>query len=208
MPQKPSARRKPSGQNPAEETPQITSSASLPPPSPAEPISGGHEDRPATGRFTPEVGDRFCQKVATSKQSLRTICAMDGMPSVTTILRWLRERPDFREEYRIAKQEQAELMVEEILEIADDGSNDTRTDEKGREIVCTDVLQRSKLRVDARKWLASKLLPKKYGDKVEAAGARPEIHAGVTLTEAKRKELIARRRAALERIRNTTPGLS
>jgi hypothetical protein len=159
-------------------------------------------DAGRTDGFTAEIADRFCELVATSKQSLRTICAQEGMPSVATILRWLRVRAEFREQYQIAKQEQAELMVEEILEIADDGSNDTRTDDKGKETVCTDVLQRSKLRVDARKWLAAKLFPKKYGDRAEPAAqrAKAEAHAAVTLTEAKRREIIERRRAALERI--------
>jgi hypothetical protein len=63
-------------------------------------------------------------------------------------------------------------MADEIIEISNDGSNDTYTDDDGREHVNQDVIARSRLRVDSRKWLASKLAPKRYGDKVE------QIHSG------------------------------
>lgn len=58
-------------------------------------------------------------------------------------------------------------MAEEILEIADNGENDTYIDEHGNKRTDHDVVARSRLRVDARKWLASKMAPKRYGDKVE-----------------------------------------
>ena len=58
-------------------------------------------------------------------------------------------------------------MADQILEIADDGTNDTYTDSEGNELTNYDVIARSKIRIDARKWLASKLLPKKFGDKID-----------------------------------------
>jgi hypothetical protein len=73
----------------------------------------------------------------------------------------------FGERYARAKEIAAHMLAEEIAEIADDGSRDYTVTEDGREIPDHDHINRSKLRVDSRKWLLSKLLPKKYGDKVD-----------------------------------------
>jgi hypothetical protein len=62
---------------------------------------------------------------------------------------------------------QADFMVDELLQIADDGLNDTYEDEDGNEKTRVDVIQRSKLRVDTRKWIACKVLPKVYGDRTQ-----------------------------------------
>ena len=66
--------------------------------------------------------------------------------------------------YTRAREVQAEIMAEEIIAIADDSAGDITIDEDGREIVNHEAIQRSRLRVDARKWVAAKLLPRKYGD--------------------------------------------
>jgi hypothetical protein len=105
-------------------------------------------------------------------ESLRTICLSDDMPSATTVFRWLADAryAAFREQYTRAREAQADHLAEEILQIADDGRNDTyETD--GVVAVNHDAIQRSRLRVDARKWLAGKLAPKKYGDKLAVGGA-------------------------------------
>ncbi len=126
--------------------------------------------------FTQEIADQICELISTTAKSLKTICKMDGMPSVRTILRWLREdKAGFCAQYARAKEEQADYMTEEMIEIADDGSNDLMTVEKGDasyEVENKEVTNRSKLRVETRKWIASKLKPKKYGDKtgVELTG--------------------------------------
>lgn len=75
-------------------------------------------------------------------------------------------RPEFSEQYARAREAQADKLAEEALTIADDGRNDTYTDADGNVKTDSEVIQRSKLRVDTRKWLASKMAPKKYGDKV------------------------------------------
>jgi hypothetical protein len=66
-----------------------------------------------------------------------------------------------------------------MLEIADDGRNDTYEDENGHQHVNTDHIQRSRLRIDARKWLASKMAPKKYGDRVEQAHSGGDKPIGI-----------------------------
>jgi hypothetical protein len=72
--------------------------------------------------------------------------------------------------YARAKDNQADLLAEEILEIADDGSNDFMTIVKGDEsytVENKELVNRSRLRIDARKWYAAKLRPNKYGDKLD-----------------------------------------
>lgn len=94
---------------------------------------------------------------------------MDGMPCKTAILKWLNEHPDFATQYAHAREAQAEHFADEILEIADDGTNDWMTRKQGDETVTVadhEHISRSKLRVDARKWLMAKMAPKKYGDKL------------------------------------------
>lgn len=123
--------------------------------------------------YTPELAAAVCELIAEGK-TLREIAATDGMPSVNTIMRWLGEGgiPEFGNQYARAREAQADKMAEEILAIADDGLNDTYVDDDGKPRTDQDVIARSRLRVDARKWLASKMAPKKYGDKVE------NVHTG------------------------------
>jgi hypothetical protein len=114
--------------------------------------------------FSEKLADLICERIADGA-SLRSICAADGMPNKATVFRWLAAHKGFADQYGRAREEQAETLADEIVQIADDGSNDTYLDRTGKERVNTDVISRSKLRVDARKWVASKLKPKKYGDR-------------------------------------------
>lgn len=118
--------------------------------------------RPST--FSQEIADKVCDLIADGK-SLRQIEAMDGMPGTSTMVRWLQDDPEFRAQYAHAREIQAELLADELIEIADDGRNDWMTLESGNTVVDQEAIQRSKLRIDTRKWIASRLLPKKYGDK-------------------------------------------
>lgn len=121
--------------------------------------------------FTQDKADAICERIADG-QSLRTICADEGMPSTSTVCKWLAEQPSFSEQYARARELQADALFDEILEIADDGSNDwmERKNADNQSIGWREngeALRRSALRVDARKWMAGKLKPKKYGDKLE-----------------------------------------
>jgi hypothetical protein len=90
-------------------------------------------------------------------------------------MKWAREIPAFTEQYTKARKDLLEYWAEEILDIADDGSNDwiKREKEEGRieTVVDSEHINRSRLRVDTRKWLLSKLDAKKYGDKLAVGGA-------------------------------------
>lgn len=118
--------------------------------------------------FTPEIANEICERLAKG-ESLRSICSGerdDFIPGQTTVYRWLEENEEFRKQYAHARERQADHFVEEIIDIADQPN--VRTSADG-EVVASDP-QRDRLRVDARKWVAAKLAPKKYGDKVALAG--------------------------------------
>ena len=102
------------------------------------------------------IMDEVCERIANG-QSLRHICESEHLPTTTTIKRWLRENDAFRTQYAQAREDQAEYYADLIVEIADT-EPDAAT---------------ARTRIDARKWVASKLLPKVYGDsqKLELAGS-------------------------------------
>ena len=119
--------------------------------------------------YSTELTDAICERLSNG-ESLRSICSLENMPKKTTVFRWLNIHKDFNDQYARAREEQAETLADEIISIADDGLNDTYVDENGNKRTEQDVIARSRLRVEARKWVASKLKPKKYGDKIEIAG--------------------------------------
>lgn len=117
--------------------------------------------------YTEAMGDKICELLMDG-MSLRAICAQKDMPCRATVLKWLRDNEKFSIQYARAREEQAETLADEIIDIADDSYFDYRTGEDGNERFNGDAVQRSRLRVEARKWIASKLKPKKYGEKLEA----------------------------------------
>jgi hypothetical protein len=127
--------------------------------------------------FTAKLGTKICERIAEG-ESVRSIVKDEDMPAASSIFRWLldHDKKAFWEQYEKARNIQAELMFEELLEIADDSSSDieTRTNVNGDEyeVANHEFIQRSRLRVDTRKWYLSKVLPKKFGDKaaVELSG--------------------------------------
>jgi hypothetical protein len=121
--------------------------------------------------FTQEIADSICAQLSEG-MSLREICRQDGMPSKTTVMRWLHADAAFRDQYARAKEIGIEAIAEDILDIADDASNDwmERRDAEGANAGWQfngEAARRSQIRIDARKWLLAKLAPKKYGDKVD-----------------------------------------
>lgn len=121
---------------------------------------------PKVGRpsaFTPELANEICDRISLG-ESLRAICADDHMPAERTVHRWLSQAPDcsdpddwtnaFRQQYAHAREVQADTFADKIV------------DEAFR---ATDA-SIGRLRMDALKWKASKLAPKKYGDKLAIGG--------------------------------------
>lgn len=121
--------------------------------------------------FTQEMGDRICEGLAIGR-SLRSMCMQDDMPGLSTVYQWFRKFPEFAENYARAREDQADTFADELVSIADDASDDyvNRQREDGSTYVAIDHdhINRARLRVDTRKWIASKLKSKNYGDRVEA----------------------------------------
>jgi len=98
------------------------------------------------------------------------------MPRKATVFRWLGQFEQFRDQYTRAREVQADALFDDVLSIADNSKNDwmeaNGKDDAGW-MLNGDNIRRSQLRIDARKWMAGKLRPKKYGDfkAVELTGA-------------------------------------
>jgi transposase len=139
------------------------------------------EDRKKMGRptkYNEKVVVKILAHLAQGKSLHRTSKAVDI--SLETIFEWLHKYPDFAERYARAKQESADMMAEEVMDIADDGRNDYMEDDymKGRSpgwSVNGENIQRSKLRVDTRKWLMAKMKPKKYGDQIDVTSGGEKV---------------------------------
>lgn len=132
-----------------------------------------------TGRpsdFTPEIANAICERLIDG-ESLRGICSDDDMPHASTVCRWLSADADFREQYAHAREAQADTLFDDVLEIADDARNDwmeRRGEDDAGWVANGENIQRSRLRVDARKWMAAKLAPKKYGDRQTVEHTDPD----------------------------------
>lgn len=113
----------------------------------------------------------ICMRLA-SGESLRSICKRKGYPSRFAVIRWLQCNDSFRNHYAQARQMQAEYYIDDIIEIADDSSNDVIETENGQRMN-SEYVQRSRLRVDTRKWAMERMSPKVYGFKTETT------HSGV-----------------------------
>lgn len=150
-------------------------------------------------KFSQEVFDAICDRIAQG-ESLRSICADDGMPSQTAVFKWLASDKASEtggalvEQYARAREAQADRLFDDILEIADDARNDwmyRRGDDDAGWQVNGEHIQRSRLRIDARKWMAGKLRPKVYGEKVSLEhGQDPDnpLPASITLNIVKPSE--------------------
>lgn len=139
-------------------------------------------------KYSEELALEICQRIALGK-SLRTVCKADEMPNISSVLLWLSKYPEFSIQYAHACEERAEAYVEEIFDIADDATNDYMEDEymKGKTPgyqLNGENIQRSKLRADVRKWYASKLKPKKYGDKLDMTTGGEKLEGLVIIKNA------------------------
>lgn len=147
--------------------------------------------RPTT--YNEDIANKICERISEG-ESLRSICREEDMPAKATVFTWLNKHKEFSDQYTRAKEEQAEVLADDIVNISDEvgqpliiEGSAVLIDGKPVMIVDAAAVNHARLRVDARKWVASKLKPKKYGDKIEVGGpnggAIPVQHSGsVTLT--------------------------
>jgi hypothetical protein len=110
--------------------------------------------------MTKEITERICREIVEGK-SVKKICESEDLPNVSQVYRWLEKSAEFRDQYARARELQADFCADRIAEIASESprliGDDNRID--------NGYVQWQRLRVDAEKWRASKLAPKRYGDK-------------------------------------------
>ena len=124
-------------------------------------------------KFSQRLAEKICIRLSLG-ESLVKICADTGMVDISTVFRWLDKHDAFRDMYAHAKECQAEFYAQQIIDIADESPITEQPDSDGGATHRIDAagVQRNKLRVDARKWVAAKLLPRKYGESLRPGTAR------------------------------------
>lgn len=137
---------------------------------PTGPAMTTRNSRP-TG-YTPQTARKLCKRIMNG-ETLSKICEDPKMPPKRRVIAWLASpnRNDFREMYYYARRVQAEMLMDEVIDIADDRTNDwkqtySKTGQPNGWKPDNEAIQRSRVRIDTRKWLASKLIPRIYGEKV------------------------------------------
>lgn len=121
-------------------------------------------------KYNEQIDKEICERLAFG-ESLNSICKDDHIPHRVNVMRWIlatdnHKYDQFRTNYALAREIQYQNMADDILDIADDGTNDFIERQEGFEVVNSENIQRSRLRVDTRKWFMSKVLPK-FKDKQE-----------------------------------------
>ena len=125
--------------------------------------------------YTEDIAEEVCWRLAHG-ESLVSICRDEHLPHCATIYRWLVRFPLFCEMYARAREDQADTNADQILQIADEKPPEFK-DDKGRVYLDQTFIQWQKNRIDARKWTAAKLKPRKYGDRMAVEG----VEGGATI---------------------------
>jgi hypothetical protein len=97
--------------------------------------------------YTPDLGHRICEAVAHG-EALQDVCNEPGMPARRTVYYWLRTNDEFAAAYDLAREMRADLLADEVVKISD-----------------TEDPARARVQIDARRWAASKLNPRRYGER-------------------------------------------
>lgn len=120
--------------------------------------------------YTIELATEICNTISCSTKGIKQLCMEKShWPCADTIFHWRKIHKEFSDQYVRAKQFQIEALIDEILEIADSSDKDFKSNPDGKVIIDHEHIQRSRLRIDTRKWLASKLVPKIYGDRIQTS---------------------------------------
>lgn len=132
-------------------------------------------EKPKAGRpfeYDADIFFAICERIA-GGEFLAHICDSHGMPSQTTFRRWKNSSDELRLAYARAREDRIDAWADDMVMIADDGSRDYMASDDGALVPNQDHIQRSRLRIDTRKWIMSKHAPREYGDKtaLELSGA-------------------------------------
>ena len=155
-----------------------------------------------TGRpskYSSEIAANICEQLVTGL-SLRKICMQPDMPTHDAVFRWLSKHRDFAEDYARSREGWADAVFDELFDIADDGKNDWMAvhgkENEGWKFN-GEHAQRTRIRIDTRKWALARMSPRKYGDKITQEHTGPD--GAPMFTDEERYRRIA---ALKERIEN------
>ncbi len=118
-------------------------------------------------KYSKELAIEICEQIAITRYGLDSLCKLfPHFPNPANIFRWIIKHDDFREMYESAREQQCNVMADQILSVAYDDSQDAIETENGTKIN-GEFVNRSRLKIDSLKWLLTKLQPRKYGDRVQ-----------------------------------------
>jgi hypothetical protein len=124
----------------------------------------------ANSKFTKELFDKICEEIAHSSKGLVHVCKANGL-NPKSFYEWIKNDEALSNIYTRARESQADYLVDEMIEIADDTRKDTKqiftSDGIAIETEDKEWTGRVRMMLDTRKFIASKLRPKKYGDKLD-----------------------------------------
>jgi hypothetical protein len=123
-----------------------------------------------------EIFNKILIEIESGRALRKILKEDDNMPSTQTFYKWIDEDAEKSKQYARACEVRADAIFDDIIDIADDSSGDKKVIQSG-EVVDSEFVARSRIRIDARKWIASKLNPKKYGDKIDQTTDGEKIQA-------------------------------
>jgi hypothetical protein len=125
-----------------------------------------------------EIFNKILIEIESGRALRKILKEDDNMPSTQTFYKWIDEDAEKSKQYARACEVRADAIFDDIIDIADDSSGDKKVIQSG-EVIDSEFVARSRIRIDARKWIASKLNPKKYGDKIDHTSDGEKIQSTV-----------------------------
>ncbi|HEY1044964.1 MAG TPA: hypothetical protein VGF79_00900 [Bacteroidia bacterium] len=129
-----------------------------------------------TKELTASIKEKILHEIGINGLSLLRISKLPDFPSTDIVYEWLRTDKEFSDNYAHAREQRAEKIFEEIISISDSTGQDVVYDKDGNPIFNSVAVRRDQLKIDARKWMLSKMQPKKYGDKIDVTTDGNEIN--------------------------------
>jgi hypothetical protein len=111
--------------------------------------------------------------------SLRSVLRKDNMPSSSTFFIWVDENAEKSKQYERSIELRSEFLFDEMFEIADKQGEDVTLDKDGNKVLNHNIVQRNRLQIDVRKWALSKMMPKKFGDKLDMTTGGEKINSSI-----------------------------
>jgi hypothetical protein len=126
--------------------------------------------------------EKFYEVLKLVSEGQSVLKAVKGIMSVNTFYEGIKTH-NLGDDYTRARELRSDRIFEDILTIADQAANDTYIDAEGKERVSREVLERAKIQIDARKWMLGKMMPKKYGDKLDVTSDGNAMPAPVIIVQ-------------------------